>query len=1249
MATMYRKVSASPAPADPSAKTLSMVVDRIVWEKGDGLWAIIAGTDNADGNPVKAKGNLAHVVPGEVLTLEGYWPQPHPTYGYTFMADNVEVAVPKTRREVLNYLPGVLHGVGPKLAEKIVDTFGDDTLDVIDTEPERLLEISGITEAKLPMMMSKWDEKRAVRQVYLYLSGLTDVTSSMADRIYQKYGEQTIAKLEENPYRLTEMHGVGFARADGVALSMGIALHDPRRVDAGLVFVLENAEKRGGHTYLPLEELLKQTQDALEVESFELIADRVFEQAQAGKIIVEPSMTGERHVYTPRAYKAETRLTTRIKSLIEAPACLPVDLSRVRRPTDGDFIPTDEQWSVMQMVLSNRLSILTGGPGTGKCIRGDMPVVVNGDVRPIQEVWWEQSTATDFDGEGEWSVPKDDLFVPALNDAGQMVQARVTRLYRQRVRETGRQVCLQDGSELVMTERHRVRGVDDWQRPAELAVGDKVCLPGHIPHQSGERLDPRAVALLAWQIAEGHEQRGARGSKEISKQDVVTISQSSTPVLEALQEIVRELAEDYGFEVGSCAISSPSDQTPYLRVNSLSYRRWQENYFGYNWGELSARKRIPGRVMRAADESVTCFLREIFAAEGSVEVVNAAFEFSSASRVLVQQVALLLRRFGILMRIRKTRKAATNGTGTKRTYWCGTVSGPSLRIMRDVVGIADAAKDNRLHHVCVPESNGNVETIPVADVLGEAKKITGLSRHFFGVTSGYFNTKCAGARTARTAVTHMRALADGSAAETYSAHVASLEGRGGHRYKAQNLAAFEALAVDEVRDLADQLEERIDRDVFYSKVIDVRPVELDGWVYDFEVEGLHNYVAGGMVTHNTASLKMVCDLLTRAGLRLGLAAPTGKAAKRIKEATGHRARTIHRVLEWRPQEGFTRTHRNPLEFDLLVIDETSMVSLFDFDSLLNAVGKRTHVLMVGDIDQLPPVGAGKVFQDIITSKCCPITRLTQIFRQAAKSMIIQAAYRINQGKLPMINRAEAAEKLGLPVEEVIQDFVWIPEEDNQEIMKTVLGVVGGRLPRKYGWNPVSDIQVIAPQRGKENNELKKIRGQIGVAALNQQLQRMLNADGQLTPISGIGSETKFRLGDKLLQTRNDYTSDIMNGEFVRLVDWDSTQQLATIEIDGRIVQLGGEDMKSFELAYATTVHKMQGSSAKAIVIPISTQFYSMLNRKMLYTAVTRAEQMCVIVGSRQAFSMACRGTDANSRWTDLSARLLDPALSGRLV
>ncbi len=371
-------------------------------------------------------------------------------------------------------------------------------------------------------------------------------------------------------------------------------------------------------------------------------------------------------------------------------------------------------------------------------------------------------------------------------------------------------------------------------------------------------------------------------------------------------------------------------------------------------------------------------------------------------------------------------------------------------------------------------------------------------------------------------------------------------------------------------------------------------------------------ITGGPGVGKTTVVRAVLDVLERAGRLVALAAPTGRAAKRMAEATGHPALTLHRMLEWQPgTTTFKRGPDSPLPCDALIVDEASMLDIHMAHRVASALRSRARLILVGDIDQLPAVGPGSVLADVIDSRQAAVARLTEIFRQAAASQIITNAHRINQGELP---------------DQQGTDYFFIARDDPEAALATLQEVVCERIPKRFGLDPVDDVQVLAPMH----------RGVVGAANLNEVLQRTLNPTGASIT---RGSRT-FRTGDKVMQVKNDYDKDVFNGDIGRIIAvGDGDQAEVLVEFDGRRVSYPPEELDQLVLAYAVTVHKSQGSEYPAVVIPLMTQHYMMLQRSLLYTAITRGKRLVVVIGQPRALAMAVRTQDARTRMSALGLRL----------
>ena len=375
-------------------------------------------------------------------------------------------------------------------------------------------------------------------------------------------------------------------------------------------------------------------------------------------------------------------------------------------------------------------------------------------------------------------------------------------------------------------------------------------------------------------------------------------------------------------------------------------------------------------------------------------------------------------------------------------------------------------------------------------------------------------------------------------------------------------------------------------------------------------------LTGGPGTGKTTSLHAMLRLVQSKGKTVLLAAPTGRAAKCLAESTGREAKTIHRLLEVSPSEGFKfqRNQENPLVCDLLVVDECSMIDLVLMNSLLKAIHPATHLLLVGDADQLPSVGAGNVLRDLIASGVAPVTRLNVIFRQAAGSTIITNAHRINQGDMPRFPRHR-------------RDFFFFGQEDPAAAADLVVDIVARRIPQKFGFPP-EDIQTLSPMH----------RGAAGARALNENLQARLNPL-RYNQVEYRGGSRVFRVGDRVLQLRNNYDKDVFNGDVGHIEAIDLEEGELTVRFEGRSVSYELSELDELTLAYAMSVHKSQGSEYPVVVLPLLTQHYMLLQRNLLYTAVTRAKKMVVIVGTRQAMAMAVKNDKISARWSALAERL----------
>jgi len=377
-------------------------------------------------------------------------------------------------------------------------------------------------------------------------------------------------------------------------------------------------------------------------------------------------------------------------------------------------------------------------------------------------------------------------------------------------------------------------------------------------------------------------------------------------------------------------------------------------------------------------------------------------------------------------------------------------------------------------------------------------------------------------------------------------------------------------------------------------------------------------ITGGPGTGKTTIVKAILKILSKLQVKMSLAAPTGRAAKRLNEMTGHQAKTIHRLLEYSiHKHGFLRNERNPLDCDLLIVDEASMIDTVLMYHLLKAIPATATCIFVGDVNQLPSVGAGNVLKDMIGSGCIPVIELNEIFRQAKTSRIIVNAHQINEGNLPALIESESFDPNN--------DFYFIKQDDPEKVLEIILELASKRIPQRFGFDPFDDIQVLTPMH----------KGVVGAANLNHRLQEVLN------PVNGAVKlgDRAFRVNDKVMQIRNNYDKEVFNGDIGRIAAIDPRERRLTAVFDSRNIVYDFSELDELVLAYAVSVHKSQGSEYPAVIFPILTQHYILLQRNLIYTAVTRGRNLVVMVGSRKALAIGVNNSQTRQRFTRLRERL----------
>ncbi|MEM7111708.1 MAG: SNF2-related protein [Chloroflexota bacterium] len=479
-------------------------------------------------------------------------------------------------------------------------------------------------------------------------------------------------------------------------------------------------------------------------------------------------------------------------------------------------------------------AILADDMGLGKCIRGDSLVTVNGRLQAIEDLWHNHQQHVDFDGEGHWTKPNQELLINALDEeSGQITTAPVKRLYRQYVKEPLRQIELEDGNFITITKQHKLLSEKGWT--TNLEAGGYLCVP-KTSLWSEQPADPELVELMAWQIAEGY---------EIFKSARVHITQKDTEQLEHLLELFKRIAERYKLKINTPRIYFYKDKTPSLNVTSVAYRNFLTAK-GYSWGKLSSDKSLPPFILKASRNNIRIFLRNFFEAEGSVIESMRSIEISSASALLMQQLSLLLRRFGIWLRLAQKLKRATNGSGIYRTYYLGTLGGNALRLFEREIGFLSERKKQKLALICSTKNNTNVEGIPASQIVADLVESTKLPlRHLGMYNTVYVDGSQQFSQTSLNKVIHsIDQILSGEAEQAYRELKPS-------KWTQKTLSAYKQLDKETLSASQNLLTKLLNQEVFYCRIKAVKEINFEGWVYDLEVAKHHNFVANHILCHNT--------------------------------------------------------------------------------------------------------------------------------------------------------------------------------------------------------------------------------------------------------------------------------------------------------------------------------------------------------------------------------------------------------------
>ncbi|HEY8933051.1 MAG TPA: AAA family ATPase [Rariglobus sp.] len=1100
-------MAASPANSD----TLTGVLERIIFFNEENHYTIAEfRPDGGEGKDSKITitGPLPGVQCGETLHLRGTWTK-HAQHGDQFKIETFRSELPSSVYGIRKYLgSGLVEGIGKVYANKIVDAFGTATFRILSEESGKLRDVPGIGKKRATAIKKAWDDQRAFRELYIFLQTY-GVTTGQCVKLINHYGADAKRILVEQPYKVArEIDGIGFKTADRIAINLGYANDAPPRLDAGLLFAMETLQEEG-HTALLETALIDHAAPMLETEARFLEA-RLNALVEAKQLVrhrpagVENPLPGSALVQLPTNDRAEQKIAATIARLGKVGSGLPpikTDAAVEWAEQKAGFAFAEQQRAGLKNALVSKISILTGGPGTGKAQPLVAQVLTPDGFRPLGS-----------------------LRIGSLIITAEGTIAPLKGIYPQGKKDIFR-VTFSDGRSTLCCDDHLWRvwtRVSIWSRAKKKKIRSR---------------DWRVVPLsyLRKRIAE----------------DRVESDRIAVPLLNACADTTPQtfFCDPYviGALIGDGTISTSTQLTTtdaFIRekiqgliaplglalkpvtlhgTDTISYRlthakRGQPNTLGAHLRSLglnvgAAEKFIPEIFFSGSRDQRLQLIRGLLDTDGTVDK-HGVVSFSSSSPRLARDFQRLAWSLGCI---------ATIGAVKHPTY---THRGKKL-----------AGRPSFIVTLQHPEP---------AILLSLPRKLARLRRP-----------------NPRNRLSHRL-------------RIASIEPAG--------RADCACISVDS-------------------------PTGL--YVTD-------DYI----VTHNTTILRALVDILKAKKVRVHLAAPTGRAAQRLSETTGGFASTIHRLLKYDPAGGgFVANENAPLATDFLVVDEASMLDTRLAAALLQAVPSRAHLLLVGDIDQLPSVGAGNVLKDLIATQQVPVTRLNVIYRQKGQSQIVTTAHAINAGEPnlpPSVNEVAAAQAWS--------DLTFIVADSAEDCIRKTIQLCTEFVPAHYPWfNPINDVQILAPMH----------KGTAGVSNLNIQLQAALNPHAK-----GLrGPHGEYRPGDKVIQLRNNYDKNLFNGDIGVIASVDTETGMLTAKFDGDAHTFDRGEFGDLAPAYAISIHKSQGSEYPVVIVPLLKAHFMMLQRNLLYTAITRGKKKVFIVGEPAAYGMAVRANEARDRTTHLREKI----------
>lgn len=1130
--------------------------------------------EETSGHRVTVKGNLfgiSRVVPGVPLVVSGRWAR-NPKYGRQIQITSWDIPEKAQQHETVAFLENAV-GFSFDTARDVWGAFGEDTLSTLSKlSAEKIHEACPKDPESLTWSLNRWTRLMAIRALSEVLKegGLTSLEIEQA---VTKFGSGAPLIIQENPFRLMEIPGFSFERVDTLALQLGHGFDNPQRLEGAALWALNEAG-RNGHLYLqrgdiPTQALdLKESMGPLPIQDS---PDRGFKGAiqnlqERGALVLDGG------AYLPEYHEYERASAALIAKLM-TPSALQVELTPFLEEFErsSQLELSEAQQEAVEKLLDKKFLVLTGLPGTGKCVVRN--TLVSGP-------WGFREIGSFVPGDTLVSGihPLEDTWV----DTSKGVR-RAAYSYNGGVSDTVK-IRTKAGFGLEGTPEHPIRvlrhGVMQWVLLRDVAEGDIAILVKGSESYSFSRKDPALPSMCSQDTREVLNSTPSHMTESLALILGVLTSEGSVKDTNIWTLTARDpnmlsllgsaFEECFGFRPCYHRDRRYDGGIVGYRIHRTALIRWFRQ-LGVN-PELSGTKSIPACILEATRPNVRSYLKALFEEDGSVDATGCSIEYGTASEKLAYQVQTLLLAFGVVA----TRVSCSRGG--KPFYRLG-IYGEDYDRFRADIGFLVTDLPARLR-----ASNTNKHLLYgvssfIADLMREVRPRKGCDYNRF-----YRYSKVGKSYCRNPSRDHVLLLLS---------------------------YAKEATPTTKV------LHELSDPKWFFDPVVSV--AQGKGTVVDFGVPEDHEFLSSGFVSHNTTAVKALVRLFEVSRVSFALMAPTGIASKRLAHVTGHTASTIHRALGY-DGNSWQKCRDNKFVVDAVIVDEVSMVDQELLYRLLSALRSDTMVVLVGDDAQLPSVGPGNVLRELVSCSAVPNVRLTQIFRQSTKGAIVSNSHLINNGQFPV---------LGAPKSD--SEFRFIPisneEKAREYIVKMALKL------KERGAN----FQVLSP----------KYEGPIGVNSLNNALRDVLNPPG---PPEWSGKFRHFRLGDRIMVVKNNYTKGVYNGDVGKLIHLGSDQIVLRIygvgnELDQEVRFTEREADDCLRLAYAITVHKSQGSEFDTVILPVMNSQGRMLQRNLLYTAVTRAKKRVWLVGEDSAIQRAIENNKVIRRNTSL-AEAIDGVLEG---